>query len=66
MGIRFEVTETKKSRMEPEYSLEALEKQIVQHYKNASVLEESAQTERKKARAMEKVLNTLRSERAGE
>lgn len=64
MGIGLKVTKTKKSRMEPEYSLEALEAQIAQHYKNASILEDQAQVERKKARAMEHMLDQLRKERA--
>lgn len=50
--------------MEPEYSLSALEAQITQHYKNASILEERAQEERKKARSMEQLLDRLRKERA--
>lgn len=63
-GMRLEVKKTKKSRMEPEYSLEALEAQIEQHHNNASVLEERAQEERKKARALGKMVARLRKERA--
>lgn len=63
-GMRLKVTKTKKSRMEPKYSLEALEAQIAQYYKNASILEERAQVERKKAREMEQMLDQLRKERA--
>ena len=64
MTTRLEITKTKKSRMEPKYSLAALEAQVAQHYNNASVLEERAQEERKKARAMEQMLDRLRKERA--
>ncbi len=65
-GMRLKVTKTKKSRMEPKYSLPALEAQIEQHYKNASVLDERAQEERKRARAMEQMLDRLRKERTEE
>ncbi len=63
MATRLKITKTKKSRMEPEYSLEALEAQVVQHYKNAVVLEDRAQLERKKARQMEQMLDRIRKER---
>ena len=51
----------KKSRMTPEYDLTAIEGEIAQRYENARTLEEAAQTERQKARQLEKLLQDIRN-----
>ena len=61
---RFKVE--KKSRMAPEYSLEAIEKEIEQRYENARTLEKAAQDEKLRARQLEKVLQTARNEQVNE
>jgi len=56
----------KKSRMAPEYSLEAIEKEIEQRYENARTLEQAAQDEKARARALEKVLQDARNNQVNE
>ena len=62
LPVRVEVT---KSRMAPEYSIEALRGSVTQHYLNATTFEEAAEAERKKARAMEEMIDKLTEERDG-
>jgi hypothetical protein len=56
----------KKSRMAPEYSLEAIEKEIEQRYENARTLEKAAQDEKQRARELEKILQAVRNEQVNE
>lgn len=51
--------------MAPEYSIEALRGSVTQHYLNATTFEEAAEAERKKARAMEEMIDKLTEERDG-
>ena len=55
-----------KSRMAPEYSLEAMEKEVAQRYENARTLEEAAQEERARARNIEKMLQDIRNSQVNE
>jgi hypothetical protein len=61
---RFKVE--RKSRMAPEYSLEAIEKEIEQRYENARTLEQAAQDEKARARQLEKVLQQARNSQINE
>jgi hypothetical protein len=56
----------RKSRMAPEYSLEALEKEIEQRYDNARTLEQAAQDEKAHARKLEKILQAARNSQINE
>jgi len=56
----------RKSRMAPEYSLEAIEAEIKQRYANAATLDEAAQAERVKARNLEKMLKDIRNNQVNE
>jgi hypothetical protein len=56
----------RKSRMTPEYSIEAIEGEIAQRYENARTLEQAAQDERTRARKLEKVLQDIRNNEVNE
>jgi len=55
-----------KSRMAPEYSLEAIEAEIAQRYENAQTLEQAAQDERARARKLEKMLQDIHNNQINE
>lgn len=56
----------KKSRMTPEYDLDAIENEIEQRYENARTLEQAAQDEKAHARRLEKVLQGIRNNEVNE
>jgi len=56
----------KKSRMTPEYDIDAIEAEISQRYENARTLEDAAQAEKQKARVLEKMLQSIRNNEINE
>lgn len=61
--MKIKVTETPHvSRMKPQYSPVALEKQIEVHYENAAMFEEQAKKQREAARKLEGLLRTVRED----
>lgn len=63
-GIRSGDKPEKKSRMDPEYTADAIDAEIRNHLRNAHDIIEHMAKERVKLRALERILTEMRAERA--